>query len=135
VGLARREAREITNRVVKKVPEIALATGPAVREVMIEGPTGILATAPPRLRPKWEPSRRRLTWPNGAIGHGVSAEEPDRVRAGTGFSWLDEAAFMPLIIEVWSNLVLALRVGENPKILVTTTAPQLNGSRNLSRDP
>jgi len=69
-----RRGEEITNRVVKKVPEIALvgATGPAVREVMIEGPTGILATAPPDFRPKWEPSRRRLTWPNGAIGHGVS---------------------------------------------------------------
>jgi len=66
----------------------------------------------------------------------VSAEEPDRVRGlKRGFSWLDEAAFMPLIIEVWSNLVLALRVGENPKILVTTTPRQLNGSRDLSRTP
>jgi len=58
-------------------------------------------------------------------GMGVS-REPDRVRGlNVGFSWLDEAAFMPLIIEVWSNLVLALRVGENPKILVTTT-PRAN---------
>lgn len=119
-----RGASEITNRVVDKVPEIALvgATGPAVREVMIEGPTGILATAPPQFRPKWEPSRKLLTWPNGAIGHGVSAEEPDRVRGlNIGFAWLDEAAFMPMIDEVWSNLRLALRVGTNPHILVTTT--------------
>lgn len=119
-----RGASEITNRVVKKVPEIALvgATGPAVREIMIEGPTGILATSPPDFRPKWEPSRKLLTWPNGAIGHGVSAEEPDRVRGlNVGFAWLDEAAFMPQIDEVWSNLRLALRVGENPHILVTTT--------------
>lgn len=119
-----RGATEITNRVVKKVPEIALVgtTGPAVREVMIEGPTGILATAPPDFRPKWEPSRKLLTWPNGAIGHGVTAEEPDRVRGlNIGFAWLDEAAFMPLIEEVWSNLLLALRVGLSPHVLVTTT--------------
>lgn len=132
-----RGASEITNRVVKRVPEIALvgATGPAVREVMIEGPTGILATAPPDFRPKWEPSRRRLTWPNGAVAHGVSAEEPDRVRGlNIGFSWLDEAAFMPLIDEVWSNLVLALRVGSNPHILVTTTPRPTKWIKNLIAD-
>lgn len=119
-----RGATEATNRVVNKVPEIAIvgATGPAVREVMIEGPTGILATAHPDFRPKWEPSRKLLTWPNGAIGHGVSAEEPDRVRGlNIGFAWLDEAAFMPLVTEVWSNLMLALRIGSNPHVLVTTT--------------
>lgn len=133
-----RGASEITNRVVKKVPEIALvgATGPAVREVMIEGPTGILATAPPDFRPKWEPSRRRLTWPNGAVAHGVSAEEPDRVRGlNIGFSWLDEAAFMPLIEEVWSNLVLALRVGSNPHILVTTTPRPTKWIKELIANP
>lgn len=119
-----RGASEIINRVVTKVPEIALvgATGPALREIMIEGMAGVLATAPPQFRPKWEPSRKLLTWPNGAIAHGVSAEEPDRVRGlNIGFAWLDEAAFMPLIDEVWSNLRLALRVGDNPHILVTTT--------------
>lgn len=119
-----RGASEITNRVVKKVPEIALvgASASAVRKVMIEGPTGILATAPPDFRPKWEPSRNLLTWPNGAIGHSVTAEEPDRVRGlNIGFAWGDEMAFMALIDEVWSNLRLALRVGSNPHILVTTT--------------
>lgn len=132
-----RGASEITNRVVKKVPEIALvgATGPAVREVMIEGPTGILATAPPDFRPKWEPSRRRLTWPNGAVGHGVSAEEPDRVRGlNIGFAWGDEMAFMPLIDEVWSNLLLALRVGTNPKILATTTPRPTKWIKKLIAD-
>lgn len=132
-----RGASEITNRVVQRVPEIALvgATGPAVREVMIEGPTGILATAPPDFRPKWEPSRRRLTWPNGAVAHGVSAEEPDRVRGlNIGFAWLDEAAFMPLITEVWSNLVLALRIGSNPHILVTTTPRPTKWIKELIAD-
>lgn len=119
-----RGASEITNRVVKKVPEIALvgASASAVRKVMIEGPTGILATAPPDFRPKWEPSRNLLTWPNGAIAHSVTAEEPDRVRGlNIGFAWGDEMAFISLIDEVWSNLRLALRVGSNPHILVTTT--------------
>jgi len=52
-----------------------------------------------------------------------------------GLSWLDEAAFMPLIIEVWSNLVPAPRVGENPKILVTTTPRPTKWIKEPSRTP
>lgn len=129
-----RGASEITNRVVKKVPEIALigASASAVRKVMIEGPTGILATAPPDFRPKWEPSRNLLTWPNGAIAHSVTAEEPDRVRGlNIGFAWGDEMAFMALINEVWSNLRLALRIGSNPHILVTTTPRPIKWMKEL----
>ena len=55
-------------------------TAADVRDVIVEGESGILAVSPPHERPSWEPSRRRLTWPNGAIATTYSAEEPDQLR-------------------------------------------------------
>src|SRR4029079_6074187 len=70
----------------------------------------------------FEPSKRRLTWPNGAQAMLVSAEEPDRLRGPQSeFAWLDEAAFFPLIDDVCSNLLFGLRLGRSPKVMVTTT--------------
>src|SRR3954454_12246346 len=61
---------------------IALVTATAAdaRDVLVEGQSGILAMSPPWFRPVYEPSKRRLTWPNGAIATTFSAEEPDRLR-------------------------------------------------------
>jgi phage terminase large subunit-like protein len=131
----------ITHQVAKRVKEMALVgvTGPDLRETMVEGPSGILATAPPNFRPVWEPSRRRLVWPNGAIGHGFSAEEPDRIRgANVGFAWLDEAAFIDKIDEVWMNLLLALRemvTTGNPHVMITTTPRATKFMKELVKDP
>jgi phage terminase large subunit-like protein len=55
-------------------------TADAVRRVQVEGPSGILAVSPPWARPVYEPSVRRITWPNGAVAHTFSSEEPDRLR-------------------------------------------------------
>lgn len=130
---------EITHQVAKggKVAEMALVgvTGPDLRETMVEGPSGILATANPNFKPVWEPSRRRLTWPNGFVGHGFSAEEPDRIRgANLGFAWLDEGAFMDEIEAVWMNLLLALRIGENPHVMITTTPRPTKWLKELVKD-
>lgn len=121
----------ITHQVAKRAPFMALIapTGPDIREAMVEGPTGILATANPNFTPIWEPSRKRLVWPNGSIALGLSAEEPDRIRSkNLAFAWLDEAAFMDNIDRVWSNLMFALRIkyGIDRKpirnhVLITTT--------------
>jgi len=46
---------------------------------MVEGTSGILAISPDP-RPLYEPSKRRLTWPNGAVATTYSADEPDRLR-------------------------------------------------------
>ncbi|MGB5947836.1 MAG: terminase family protein, partial [Parvibaculum sp.] len=64
-----------------------------VREVMIDGPSGLRAIGPERMRPRFEASRRRLLWPNGAIGYAFSASEPDSLR-GPQFdaAWADELA-------------------------------------------
>lgn len=119
-----RTGSEITNRVTKKVPLITLigATGPDLRNIMIEGESGILATSPPGERPKWEPSKKLLTWPNGCKAQGYSAEEPDRLRGqNSGYVWGDEPAHWKLARESWDNMLFGLRKGEYPKIVATST--------------
>jgi len=61
-----------------------------VREVMVEGPSGIIASSP-RDRPRYEPSRRRLVWSSGAVALVFSSEDPDSLR-GPQFdaAWCDE---------------------------------------------
>jgi len=131
---------EITHQVAKagSVAEMAMigVTGPDFRETMVEGPSGVLATSNPAFRPLWEPSRRRLVWPNGFIAHGYSAEEADRIRgANVGFAWLDEGAFMDDIETVWMNLLLALRIGEHPHVMITTTPRPTKWLKELVKDP
>jgi len=77
-----RSGSEWTNRIIKVAPRIALIapTSSDARDTLIEGESGILATAPPGERPTWEPSKRKLTFTNGAVAHTFSGEEPDRLR-------------------------------------------------------
>jgi phage terminase large subunit-like protein len=92
------------------------------REVMIDGPSGLRAVAASHERPAYTPSRRRLEWPNGALGYVFSAEDPDSLR-GPQFdrAWCDELAAWPLGQQVWDTLALGLRLGERPRAAVTTT--------------
>ncbi|MEM1396146.1 MAG: terminase family protein [Pseudomonadota bacterium] len=92
------------------------------REVMIEGPSGIRNIGPSATRPAYEASRRRVVWPNGSIGYCFSAEDPDGIR-GYQFdaAWSDELAKWRYPEETWSNLQLALRLGDRPRQVVTTT--------------
>lgn len=133
-----RTGSEVVNKATNITPRMALvgATGPDLRETMIEGPSGILACAPPGQMPTWEPSRRRLTWPNGCVAQGYSGEEPDRIRGGNfGLAWIDEPAHIDLIDEVWANLTLALRIGKHPHIICTTTPKPIKWIKGLIADP
>ncbi len=115
-------------RVVKKMRR-SIIIGPtieSIRETMIEGETGIMAHSQPGQAPVWEPSKKKLTWANGAVTHCYSGEEPERLRGpNSGFIWIDEPAHIPLIEECWSNALLGHRMdgrdGSAPKILCTTT--------------
>ena len=91
------------------------------RLVMVEGESGLLAIAPDTMRPVFEPSKRQLTWPNGAIATLFSADEPDRLR-GPQFdaAWCDELAAWRYP-QAWDMLMMALRLGTNPRVVVTTT--------------
>jgi phage terminase large subunit-like protein len=101
-------------------------TADSVRRVMIEGPSGVLACCPPWNRPSYEPSTRRLIWPNGAVAYTFSAEEPDRLR-GPNFDahWCDEITSWANAEEVWNMLQMALRIpgpqGHPPQGIVSTT--------------
>jgi phage terminase large subunit-like protein len=92
------------------------------RDVMVEGESGILACSPRDFKPKYEPSKRRLTWPNGAQATLFSAEDYDSLR-GPQFdgAWCDELCKWRYAQEAWDNLQFGLRLGDHPQQLVTTT--------------
>jgi phage terminase large subunit-like protein len=101
---------------------LVAATSADVRDVVVEGTSGLLATAPKHARPEYEPSKRRLTWPNGAIATTFSADEPDRLRGPEHeFAWCDELAAWNYQETAWQNLMLGLRLGRNPQVFVSTT--------------
>lgn len=96
-------------------------TAADARDVMIEGESGILATSPNHDRPLYEPSKRRLTWKNGAIANVFSAEDPDQLRGPHCYkAWADELAKWRYP-DAWDQLVLGAQLGDNPQIVVTTT--------------
>ncbi len=96
-------------------------TAADTRDVMVEGESGLLAISPPWFRPKYEPSKRRLTWPNGALATLYSADEPDLLRGPQhdGF-WADELAAWRFV-DAWDQLMFGLRLGQDPRGVVTTT--------------
>jgi phage terminase large subunit-like protein len=97
------------------------ATLDEAREVMVLGPSGILACSPPDRRPEWQASRRRLVWPNGATAQTFSANNPESFR-GPQFdaAWCDELAKWTKT-EAWDMLQFGLRLGAMPRAVVTTT--------------
>jgi phage terminase large subunit-like protein len=128
----------LTHRVAKKVPRMILvaATGPDFRDIMVEGVSGILATAPPGERPEWEPSKKKLTFPNGAIAQGYSAEEPDRLRGPqSGYIWMDEAAHFDLVDKVWDNALFGLRLGKPSHVVLTSTPKPTKWLKERVADP
>lgn len=93
-----------------------------VREVMIEGVSGILSVHSKAERPQWNPSRRRLEWRTGAVAQAFSSEDPEALR-GPQFdiAWADELAKWRNGEETFDMLQFGLRLGERPRQLVTTT--------------
>ena len=106
-----------------------------VREVMIEGISGLLSLDYGRNRPVWEASRRRLVWPNGAIAQGFSAEDPESLR-GPQFeaAWCDELAKWAYAEATWDMLQFGLRIGR-PRQMVTTTPRPVPLLKKLMQDP
>jgi phage terminase large subunit-like protein len=119
-----------------KACRIALVapTAASARDVMIEGESGLLAISPEDKRPSYEPSKRRLTWKNGAIATAFSAEEPDRLRGPQhDAAWCDELAAWHYA-EAWDMLMLGLRLGRDPRCVVTTTPKPVPLIRRLLAD-
>jgi phage terminase large subunit-like protein len=137
-GKTRAGAEHIRARAIARTARrlaLVAPTASDVRDVMVEGESGILAISPPWERPRYEPSKRRLTWPNGAIATLFSADEPERLRGPQhDLAWCDELASWRYP-EAWDMLMLGLRLGDDPQVLVTTTPRPTQLIRRLTADP
>ena len=125
-----RAGAEWVREIAKRHPDARIALVGAslgeVRAVMVEGESGILACSPPHRRPAFEPSLRRLTWPNGAQATLYSAGEPDSLRGPQhSHAWCDEIGKWDMAgeraLQSWDNLLLGLRLTERSRALATTT--------------
>lgn len=106
------------------------------RQVMVEGYSGLLAVHPPTERPLYESSKRLVSWPNGAIATCFSAEAYEKLR-GPQFdgAWIDELAKFKEGEKVWDQLMFGLRLGHNPRVIVTTTPRPTKLLKRLANDP
>jgi phage terminase large subunit-like protein len=121
-----REEAKYTNTGQRRFALVA-RTAADVRDVIVEGESGIINVTPPSERPLYEPSKRRLTWPNGNTATCFTADEPDSLR-GPQFThaWGDEVAAWRQTpdgagLTAFENLRIGTRLGQNPKIMITTT--------------
>lgn len=114
---------------------IVARTAADVRDVIVEGESGILRVSPEGERPRWEPSRRRLTWPNGAQATTYSADEPDQLRGPQH----DAAAIDELAAwrypDAWDQLRFGLRLGDKPRVVIATTPRPTKIIRDLMASP
>lgn len=115
----------------KKRIALLAPTAADCRDVLVEGESGILNVCWEKDKddkgnlmgkPKYEPSKRQLTWANGAIAKMYSAEEPERLR-GPQFdtAWADELCAWKDDQGTWDMLMFGLRLGKHPQIFVSTT--------------
>jgi phage terminase large subunit-like protein len=138
-GKTRAGSEWVLQRVREGYKHIALVgrTAADVRDIMIElGPSSILKVARPNERPIYEPSKRRLTFPSGAIATAYNGDEPDDLRGPAHDSaWVDELAKFRYAQDLWDNLTFGLREGKNPQIFVTTTPRPLPIIKSLLKEP
>lgn len=144
-GKTRAGSEWVRERVCGKTPlaagtasRIALIAETAAdgRDVIVEGDSGLLAAHPKDFRPIYEPSKRRLSWPNGATATVFNATEPDQLR-GPQFdcAWSDELAKWRYAQETWDMLQFGLRLGNDPRQMVTTTPRPIPIVRQLVKNP
>ena len=135
-GKTRTASEWIRQRVYEGAQRIALVgrTPADVRDVMIEGDSGLLSVFPPHERPKHEPSIRRIAFHTGAVGHVYSSEQPDHLRGPQhDTAWCDELATFKTR-GAWDNLQLGLRL-RSPRQIVTTTPRPVSALRELVDNP
>ena len=137
-GKTRAGAEWVCQQVASGARRVALVapTYADAREVMIAGESGILNASRSAGRPDYIASRRRLEWPNGAVAYVHSAEDPEGLR-GPQFdaAWADEFCAWSYPEATLSNLRLALRLGEAPKLVMTTTPKPRQSLRDLLEAP
>ena len=136
--------RENVKRGTKRIAAVA-STNSDIERVMVKGESGFLTVcwkgdktfAGKKLGfPDWSPTKRTLTWDNGAQVQFFSAEEPERLR-GPQFelAWCDETAAWNKDMDTWSMLQFCMRLGKHPRIMVTTTPKPTKLIRQILKDP
>lgn len=138
-GKTRTGAENVRRRVENKRVSHVAVIGPTAadaRDVMVEGESGILAVTPKKDRPLYEPSKRRLTWPNGCVGTTFSADEPERLRGPShDLVWGDEPASWRFGKAAFDNAMLGLRIGRDPRMLLTGTPKPVAWLREAEQRP
>jgi phage terminase large subunit-like protein len=119
---------------------LASRTSNDIRKTMIFGESGIIAKAPPDLKPRYVVSLKELQWPDGRVSNCYSADEPDQARgANSEKVWADEVGAWPEDSNpdnnLWTHLKLGCRIGDRPQLLVTTTGKRRKVLRELLKDP
>lgn len=138
-----RTGAEWVRYITKYVGRIAMVgrRGTDVRLTMVEGESGLEAVCINAGVPyTWRPSTREFIFEeSGARVYGFSGEEPDSLRGPQfGAGWVDEPAHMPLIQDVWDNLLFGLRIPGLPggaKVLLTGTPIPTDFVKERSDDP
>lgn len=141
-GKSRTGAEAINQWVDEGYKRIALVgqTKKDVRDVMINGESGLIACAKPGNIPRYVDNRGMLIYPNGAIGYVYSDEAPEALR-GPQFekAWVDELAKFKSLKDqersAWENLEMGMRLGDNPQVVVTTTPKNVKAIREMVKDP
>lgn len=106
------------------------------RDVMIKGDSGLLNVDPTLSEDSWSPTNRCLTWPNGSKAWTYNATEPDQLRGPQHhFAWVDELAKYRYLQETWDQLLFGLRLGDHPRVLITTTPQPKKLIKKLYADP
>jgi phage terminase large subunit-like protein len=121
-----------------RVGRIALVgpTAADARDTMVEGESGLVGICPNSNRPTFEPSKRRLTWPNGVQATLFSSEEPERLRGPQfGAAWCDELCAWRNVRTTWDNLQFGLRLGKKPRQFISTTPKPLKLLKEIIADP
>lgn len=92
------------------------------KQVMVEGISGLQAISKDEDGLTYIPSRRELRWKNGAVATLYGAENYQQLR-GPQFdlAWVDEFAKFLYPRETFEQLSFSLRMGDDPKLILTTT--------------
>ena len=105
------------------------------RKVMVEGESGLLTISPPWERPKYNPALRQIRWKNSALAFLYTADEPERLRGPQhDAAWCDELAAWRYP-DTWDNLQFGLRLGDDPRCVITTTPKPVKLLRDIIADP
>ncbi len=132
-----RTGSEFVKQEIKTCENVNLigATSDDAIRIMIEGPGGILRNCSNAERPRWIANKNCLYWPNGAKSNVFTADKPDRLRGeNSGGLWCDEIAAWRYS-DAWDQAQFGLRLGANPRAVVTTTPRPTAQVKELIKDP